>query len=90
MFPLYIQAECMQMLGGGEGRGERSGSPFSRTAGGALRIPRQCVVISGHSCQTAPLVGPFSPRARAHTHSRAPAPSFCSPTQSKFVYCNFW
>lgn len=41
--------------------------------GVALRIPRQCVVISGHSCQTAPLVGPFSPRTLADmltcTHS---------------------
>lgn len=71
MFPLYIHAECMQMLHGGGARGLAALSlgwwGGARGLGGALRIPRQCVVISGHSCQTVPLVDPFSPRTCADT-----------------------
>lgn len=78
MFPLYIHAECMQML---IGRGGAAWQPALRDGGvGALRIPRQCMVILGRSCPTAPLMGPFAPHAHVLILS---APPFLPFTYTK-------
>ncbi len=71
-------------------RGERSGSPFSGMVGGSVansEAMRGDLRPQLPDCPSRGLVLTSHTRRHAHVHT---LPSFCSPTQSKFVYCNFW